>query len=188
MDSNWEELKAGNKQALVKIYKEYYEELFNYGFRICKREELTRDCIQDLFIKIWLKRSKFSNIENPKPYVFRILRNTILDGLRKRPEHSELSTMELIDPMLSKQDFIISNELTSGMRAKLNLALDTLTKRQKEIIFLKFYNGLTYEEISIVTSIKYQSVRNLSSSALIKLKKNMIPIALLVSHILVFDM
>lgn len=187
LDTHWEELKNGNKQALVKIYKEYYEELFNYGFRICRREELTRDCIQDLFIKIWLKRSKFSKIENPKPYVFRILRNTILDGLKKRPEHSELSDLELIDPMLSKQDFIISHELSDDMKVKLNQALETLTKRQKEIIFLKFYNGLTYEEISIVTSIKYQSVRNLSSSALIKLKKNMIPVILLVSHMSVFD-
>jgi RNA polymerase sigma factor (sigma-70 family) len=189
LESNiWATLKDGKKSTLVKIYKEYYDELFNYGLRICRREELTRDCIQELFIIIWLDKLKFSKIENPKPYVFRILRNTILDGLKKIPKYAELSNTELIDPMLSKQDFIISHELSDEMKAKLDQALETLTTRQKEIIFLKFYNGLNYEEISIVTSIKYQSVRNLCSTALKKLKKNMIPAALLIQYMQMIDL
>lgn len=188
MSDNWSELKNGNKDALVGIHKEYYHELFNYGFRICKREELTRDCIQDLFVNIWSNKAKYSKIKNPKPYVFRVLRNSIIDVLKKRPEHSQLSTTELLDPMLSHHDFVISEELSEEMKSKLKLALEVLTPREKEVVFLKFYNGLTYEEISIVTSIKYQSVRNLSSVAIKKLRKNMIPMVLLISHMQGFDM
>lgn len=174
MDTHWEKLRNGNKEALVKIFEDYYDELYNYGLRISRREELTRDSIQDLFIKIWEDRTKFFKIKNPKPYFFRILRNTIIDNLKKRREFSEISEAEIIDPMLSQQDFIINNELSLEIKKKLVTALDNLTTRQKEIIFLKFYSGLSNDEIAFITSLNNQSVRNLLSQALKNLKENML--------------
>ena len=74
----WNELGNGDKLALVRIYKEYYNELFNYGFRISGSEEITRDSIQELFIIIWMDKTKYTNIKNPKPYIFRIFRHVLL--------------------------------------------------------------------------------------------------------------
>ena len=54
------------------------------------------------------------------------------------------------------------------------MAIEQLSNRQKEIIYLKFYNGLSYEEISAVTQLKYQSVRNLFSVALKELRKKIL--------------
>ena len=166
----WHELSNGDKLALVRIYKEYYDELFNYGFRISGSEHHTRDCIQELFIKIWLKKEKYSNIKNPKPYIFRIFRNTIIDSLKIKDCCADLNDMEMIEPFLSEQDFAINTVISSDIKKKLAKAIDKLTKRQKEIIFLKFYSGLNYEEISKVTSIKNQSIRNITSNALKKLR------------------
>jgi RNA polymerase sigma-70 factor (ECF subfamily) len=78
--------------------------------------------------------------------------------------------MEMIDPFLSEHDFAINTVMSSDIKKKLAKAIDKLTKRQKEIIFLKFYSGLSYEEISEVTSIKNQSIRNITSNALKKLR------------------
>ena len=166
----WNELSNGDKLALVRIYKEYYNELFNYGFRISGSEDLTRDCIQELFIKIWLNKEKYSKIKNPKPYIFKILRNTIVDSLKNKEDCAGLCDIELIDPFLSEQDFAINTDRPSDVKKKLLKAIDKLTKRQKEIIFLKFYSGLSYEEISEITSIKNQSIRNITSNALKKLR------------------
>jgi RNA polymerase sigma factor (sigma-70 family) len=166
----WHNLGDGDKLALVKIYKEYYDELFNYGFRICISEDLTRDCIQELFIKIWMDRSKYSKIKNPKPYIFRVLRNTIVDHLKRKEDCADLDDIEFIDPFLSEQDFAINIETSSDIKKKLSKAIDKLTKRQKEIIFLKFYSGLNYKEISQITSIQQQSIRNIMTKALKKLR------------------
>ena len=166
----WNNLGDGDKLALVKIYNEYYDELFNYGFRICSSEDLTRDCIQELFIKIWTGRSKYSKIKNPKPYIFRILRNTIVDSLKRKEDCTDLNDLELIDPFISEQDFTIPTEISSEVKKKLTKAIDNLTNRQKEIIFLKFYSGLDYKEISKITSIQQQSIRNIMTKALKKLR------------------
>lgn len=166
----WNKLSNGDKLALVRIYKEYYNELFNYGFRISGSEDLTRDCIQELFIKIWLNKEKYANIKNPKPYIFRIFRNTIIDGLKTKECCTDLNDMEMIQPFLSEQDFAINTTRSSDVKKKLIKAIDKLSKRQKEIIFLKFYSGLSYEEIAEITSIKNQSIRNITSNALKKLR------------------
>ena len=79
----WHELSNGDKLALVRIYKEYYDELFNYGFRISGSEDLTRDCIQELFIKIWLKKEKYSNNGRVIDSSFYVSCNVSLDGLKK---------------------------------------------------------------------------------------------------------
>ena len=168
--NNWKELSSGDKLALMKIYKEYYNELFNYGIRICRSEEITRDCIQELFIKIWMDRSKYTKIKNPKPYIFRILRNTIVDILKSKEHCADLDDIELIDPFLSEEDFTFNTIGSSNIKKKLAKAIDKLTTRQREIILLKFYNGLSYDEISEITSIKNQSIRNIASNALKKLR------------------
>lgn len=166
----WNNLGKGDKLALVKIYNEYYDELFNYGFRICSSEDLTRDCIQELFIKIWTDRIKYPKIKNPKPYIFRILRNTIVDSFKRKEDCTDLADIELINPLLSEQDFAINIETSSELKKKLAKAIDKLTKRQKEIIILKFYSGLNYKEISQITTIKQQSIRNIMTKALKKLR------------------
>ena len=166
----WNELGNGDKLALVRIYKEYYNELFNYGFRISGSEEITRDSIQELFIIIWMDKTKYTNIKNPKPYIFRIFRNTIIDSLKIKECCTDLNDMELIDPFLSEHDFTINTEISTEAKKKLAKAIEQLTKRQREIIFLKFYSGLSYDEISQITSIKNQSIRNIMTKALKKLR------------------
>ena len=170
----WAEFKEGSKSALIEIYKLAYDELFNYGMRISHNEELTRDCIHDLFVRIWSGQSQIANARNPKPYMFRILRNIVVDALKQNNAFIEASDTELYDPIFSGEDLIINAEISQERSQKLKMAIEQLSNRQKEIIYLKFYNGLSYEEISAVTQLKYQSVRNLFSVALKELRKKIL--------------
>ncbi len=168
----WVELKKGKKSALLEIYKLSYADLYNYGMRISHNEELTRDCIHDLFAKLWSGTSSINTAKEPKPYMFRMLRWMIIDALKHYSPFVEQSDTELYDPILSGEDIMISHEVSEEKQARLKVALESLTNRQKEIVYLRFYGGLSYQEIAEVTAIKYQSVRNIFSKALKELRKS----------------
>lgn len=169
----WIELKKGKQSALIELYKLNYAELYNYGMRISHNEELTRDCIHDLFTKLWSDSTNLKNAEDPKPYMFRMLRWIIIDALKSYSPFVEKNDTELYDPIISGEDIIINEEISKEQGDKLKLAIEKLSNRQKEIIYLRFYSGLSYDEISTVTSIKYQSIRNLLFRALKELRDQM---------------
>ena len=172
-ENHWLELKKGKQSALIEIYKLSYGELYNYGMRISHNEELTRDCIHDLFTTLWSDSAAIRNADDPKPYMFRMLRWMIIDALKNYSPFVEKNDTELYDPIISGEDIIIQGETSQEQGAKLKLAIERLSNRQKEIVYLRFYSGLSYDEISTVTAIKYQSVRNLLFRALKELRKEM---------------
>jgi RNA polymerase sigma factor (sigma-70 family) len=172
--NNWIELKRGKKSAIIEIYKLSYAELYNYGMRISHNEELTRDCIHDLFTKLWSDNSTIKNADDPKPYMFRMLRSMIIDALKHYSPFVEKNDTELYDPIISGEDIIIQEEMSKERGEKLKSAIERLSNRQKEIVYLKFYGGLSYDEISTITAIKYQSIRNLLFRALKELRKEML--------------
>jgi RNA polymerase sigma factor (sigma-70 family) len=171
---HWHELKKGKQSALIEIYKLSYAELYNYGMRISHNEELTRDCIHDLFTKLWSDKSTLKNADDPKPYMFRMLRWMIIDALKHYSPFVETNDTELFDPIISGEDILIQEEISKEQGEKLKSAIGRLSNRQKEIVYLRFYSGLSYDEISTVTAIKYQSIRNLLFRALKELRKEML--------------
>lgn len=60
IDQAWTEMTKGSKPAFLKIYQENYKQLFSYGFSLCCDKELTKDCIQNLFLEIWNGRVTLS--------------------------------------------------------------------------------------------------------------------------------
>ncbi|MDN5217103.1 sigma-70 family RNA polymerase sigma factor [Fulvivirgaceae bacterium BMA12] len=171
MSNPWTDLKNDKKSALIEIYQWYYAELYNYGMRISQDEEITRDCIHDLFIELWSNRFKISHIEEPKHYIFKMFRFITIDALKKRNPFINPNDSHLHGPVLSEEDMLIDKELSLERSNQLKLAMQRLSKRQKEIIYLRFYSGLSYNEISKITALKYQSIRNHFSNALKELRK-----------------
>lgn len=174
MENPWEALKENKEAALLQLYKNHYHDLFNYGLRIAGNQELTRDCIHDLFVHLWSKDS-FEGISNLKPYLLKSLRYIIIDSLKKASLRR--SGLELPDVALSIEDIRINSEIEEAVGLKITTALTKLTNRQKEVVYLRFYNGLDYAEIAEITGISNQSVRNLFSKAIKELRNQMLPIA-----------
>ena len=74
---------------------------------------------------------------------------------------------------MSIEESIILKELKDHQKQMLQDALENLPTRQKEILFLKYYNGMSYEEIEEILSINYQSIRNHIYRALERLRANL---------------
>src|SRR5258708_20734950 len=81
----WCNIIKGDKECFLIIYHKYYRALFCYGFSLTADRELTKDCIQELFLDIWNTRPTLNKtVENIQSYLFTWLRRKISRAQLKR--------------------------------------------------------------------------------------------------------
>ncbi len=159
----WKDMVSGNKKSFENLYKQYFQALINYGFRITKNENLIEDAVQEVFISLWNNRTHLSEVNEVKFYLFRSLKNRIVRQL----ERDIFDKSEDIDPYL---DFLISvseeqkkidSEQSDADLDTLQRAIAHLPIRQQEVINLKYYHDFTLDEIAKLMDVNKQSVSNL---------------------------
>lgn len=164
----------GDKQSLEQLMKTHYKSLFNYGSKYSVDAELVKDCIQELFIGLWDRRNNLSTDVNPKAYLIASLRR----GLHRKI-HSESKFSKYRDEIDKSINFgfefsieqkIIDNESLQHLVKKVGVSVSTLPKRQKEVIYLKFFQDLSRDEIAAVMGNNPQTVSNLLQLALKRLR------------------
>lgn len=168
----WNQLKAGDKSALEKIYRLQVQLLYRYGCRFTSDHQLVEDCIQDLFIELWNNHQRLGDTTSIERYLLASIRRKIIRGLQKQQKinFSETEKDYPFSAEVSFEQTIIGLEINEEQAAAIQAAFQNLSKRQKEAIYLKYYAGLDYEEIEQVMNINYQSARNLVSGGLKKMK------------------
>jgi RNA polymerase sigma factor (sigma-70 family) len=156
----WAALRNHDVEALSFFFKKYYSLLFNYGLKISRDEQLVEDAIQDTFFKFWRKKESLAGAANPKAYILKSFRNMLLDRVGSDKKKNRVDPFAFIHETESIQDRIMEDEEATALRKKMDRGLDRLPARQREIIYLKFYRNMEYQEIADVLGISYQSVRN----------------------------
>lgn len=172
----WKSFKDGDLLAYERIYNLYYQDLYLYGLKLCSSQDLVRDSIQALFVAIWDRKEHLDEVRSIKAYLLASLRRKILKKLREnRSINSSFPIQDEImnTVQISIEESIIQSELEEFQIKALQEALECLPERQKEILFLKYYNGMSYEEIEEILSINYQSIRNHIYRALQKLRAHL---------------
>ena len=160
-DALWHAIARNDIEALSYAYKRYYNGLYFYGLKCTSRSPLVEDSIQDLFLKLWDKRHNIQIKQAFKPYLFMMFRRIVIDKLNQLTKREEIKeAQDPLMPSLSVQDIIINREIEAEKLTRLDTALKGLSSRQKEIIYLRFYEELSYQQIADTLNIKYQSVRN----------------------------
>ena len=167
----WKELCKGNEDAFQRVYDKYVQELFDYGMRFSQDEDLVKDSIQEMFVYIYKKRNSLGKTDNIKYYLLKTLKRRIFRILRKNNKIVHLDISEMPFSIIgSAEDEIMSDEQTNELKANLKNAIEKLPPRQKEALFLRFNEGLEYTEICKIMEVDYQSVRNIVSRAISKLR------------------
>lgn len=143
--------------------------MLNYGLKIHPQQAFVKDCIHDVFLNIWTRRQKLSQVENVKAYLFTSLRLRIIEQStsdRAREQRQQHFAMEADTRLLNIEQLKVAGEQEQEKRKILKKAVDNLSKRQKEAVYLKFFNGFTNEEIADIMGVNKQSVYNLVSQAI----------------------
>lgn len=179
----WLAFKNGNQEAFNDIVQQHYPLLLNYGVRLVQDRLFVEDCLQDFFVNIWQNRGGLSEIDNIKAYLLLSFRRRLF---REKEKNNRLGIMS--EPS-ENYDFHVQFDIETQLMdieqenetyQKLKKHLDSLTKRQREAIYLRFYQGLDYAEIAQIMAINQHSAVNLVYDALKLLRKNwyiLIPIA-----------
>ncbi|GAA4495980.1 sigma-70 family RNA polymerase sigma factor [Hymenobacter ginsengisoli] len=172
--SLWNDFLAGNKQVFERIFLAHYDDLFRYGMRLTGDEEVVKDCIQNLFQRLWQRRKALEAIAEIKPYLFAAMRHHITDELRAQKRRSALQTGYPGEAELtvqhSPEDFLIAQQLTSEQQSLLLGALNQLSNRHREALYLKFFDGFAYDRIAEIMGLNQQSVRNLVHQAIKRMR------------------
>lgn len=173
-DDTWELFINGQDTFFENFYHIYYKSLCEFGLRLCTDDEFVKDCIQDIFVKIWTNRAELKSIRSIKAYLFTALRNAIINY--HASPRSKVSALE--DDILptfileySPEEILIGKETDSENLKKVINALNNLTPRQKECIYLKYYTGLEYDEIAKIMGISVKASYKLAARALAILKE-----------------
>jgi RNA polymerase sigma factor (sigma-70 family) len=172
----WIDFKQGNYLAFAKLYDLFYQPLFNYGSRFTRNNELVKDCIHELFVKLWKTKENLAEAQNPKGYLMVSLRRIILRSIEKDNRYQFLSLLDTnFEIELSHEHILIANQEKDEIINKVKQALEKLSKRQREIVFLKFYEKMTNEEIAAIMKLDLQSVYNLMSRSINNLRDHLLP-------------
>jgi RNA polymerase sigma factor (sigma-70 family) len=170
----WHSFKQGNWDAYTSLYNDYYSLLNNYGYKFTHSMNLIEDAIHDLFIRLWTTRNNLGNPVSVKNYLLKSLRNTLLRKIKTEDKYTGIDSDDY--PF----GFEVSYNNPSGLaieekdfREKVKAVINTLPPRQKEIIYLRFYEGLSYDEIADIMSISVNSTYKLLYKALENLQQTL---------------
>ena len=167
----WQKIKKGDKNAFNQLFKSYYVDLKSYGIKIAGQETYAKEAVQLLFIKIWDKRTTLSEVTSVKSYLLSAYRRTLIDLLQAEQKQYEL-TDNAPSFIIAPLELKIFHQEKTAQAAQLAALLNQLPPKQKEIIYLRFYNQLSYLEIAEIVDLNYQSVRNYGVKAIKFLRKH----------------
>lgn len=173
----WARFLKGDEDAYSCIIRRFARPLFNYGIRFSSDRDLIKDCMQDVFFDLWNKRSRISETSYVQAYLFKALRLRIF---RERSKWEPMESVEDI-PFLGEFDIemkIIEEQSNKEINERIKRVFNSLPRRQKEIVYLRFYENMAHDKICTVMGLTRQSVYNLLQKALNKMRKEWVTIAL----------
>jgi RNA polymerase sigma factor (sigma-70 family) len=166
----WVEFRKGNRDAFSVLYHRYFKILCRSGVRLSNDEDLVKDCIHDLFMEIWSNKINMIVPDSIRAYLITCLQRKIIRHLKKRPLwQGETDRVPDVEFVHSREEQMITEQRKHDQVKSVTLALNSLTKRQKEAVCLKFYSDLSYPEIADMMSISTDSTYNLVSKAICNL-------------------
>ncbi len=165
----WQQLKNGSELALGKLINRYFNLLLNYGHKFVRDEAFVKDCVQEVFIEIWNRRDRVSLPNSVRAYLLGSVRKRVLrEGYRQRVIRDDESMDLENDGQLvafSPEWTVIEQESLAETTRRLSDALAKIPKRQREVIYLRYYQNLERDEIAEIMNVNPQSVSNMLQAA-----------------------
>jgi RNA polymerase sigma factor (sigma-70 family) len=168
----WKQFLPGDHLALDAIVKRHYNLLYQYGCKFTRDAALVKDCIQDMFLHLWYKRNTINETASVEHYLMKALRRRLTRALTQNGSTEGISFLDFRDTTATPDDLIIQQEQKAALADRIKKCILQLSKRQQEIIYLRFYLNASAPEIADIMQLNRQSVYNLLNDALNKLRQH----------------
>jgi RNA polymerase sigma factor (sigma-70 family) len=172
----WSALQSGNRRALHYIFEKYVRLLYAYGNKITKDYGIVEDGIQDLFVELWRKHEVLGSTDNIRLYLLKSLRRKIarrIDSDHRKLGIESLQEENATEVELSVEASMIQQQFSIEQQEQLARAISNLSERQREAVYLKFYEKMDYQQLSEVLEISLTSAYKLIGKAVDALRKSM---------------
>lgn len=148
----------GNEDAFAQLYLRYYDRIFSVGLVYLKVREMAEDTVQQVFLKLWEKRSTITSIQNIESYLFIAARNEIYNVFR-RQQVSE-TYREFVRELFAEEPGSPEDLLIMRQQALiLETAVSNLPERQQQAFRLSREKGLRHAEIAEIMNISVSTVK-----------------------------
>lgn len=171
----WQAFLSDDKDAFACLFDRYSDAMYAYGRKITADSELVKDTIQDVFVKLYSNRANLNHTDSIKGYLFVALKRSLINQFHNRlmlsiEEESDVQfEIELIAHRSFEEE---DSSYDEEQKFLLQKALQELTPRQREAIYLYYIQEIPLSEIPSLLGMNYQSTRNLLHRAMIKLRQS----------------
>lgn len=158
----------GHRPSFTDLYDRYWKKIYATSLHYLKSPEWSQDLVQDIFLKIWLKRSVLPEVENFESFLFILARNELISAIRKKvaavplPKHNEATAAA------DHPDNVLSLKQTEQLIAD---AIAQLPPQQKLVFTLTRQAGLSHEAIARRLGLNTRTVNNHATQALLHIRQ-----------------
>ena len=164
------EVATGDSKAFEELTKKYGNLIWSIVRRYLSNQAEAEDAVQEIFLALWQSASRFdANKGSEITFIATIARRRLIDGLRKNNKHKILQS---IDDAISDDVFKQKSNLENN--AELSLAigiLETLEKKDQELLSLSIYQGYSHVEIAKLLNLPLGTVKTKIRRNLMKIRE-----------------
>jgi RNA polymerase sigma-70 factor (family 1) len=152
-----EKVSRGEETAFAILYERYWKKIYTIALQYIKSPQASQDIVQEVFLKIWLKKENLLQIQHFKPYLFASARNLIISSLRSKVFHEYFSG----DEPMEESTLLPERQLSFKESVELlHKAVQSLPPQQQRIYQMCKIEGMSYEETSKELGLSRLTVRN----------------------------
>lgn len=166
----WNAFLGGDNEALMRLYRRHLSALYKYGYNLVRDRPLVEDAIQDVFLYLHQHRTGLSAVQSVRYYLLRSLRHRLLALLKQHKTVSLHADEEGFFVSETTEYEWVTTQAAAERNRRLRHLVNQLPKRQREALYLIYYEGLGYAEAAEVLGVEVKTAYNLIYSALQKLR------------------
>ncbi|MDD5067740.1 MAG: RNA polymerase sigma factor [bacterium] len=159
-----------SEQVFEELYRRYNDRIFNYmkRFLYFSPEDIVRELLAEVFIKVYLNIVHLKDLKSFKSWIYHIAHNICINHIKSQKD-TVRGGQEILEATADKRVDIEKELLDKEVREFLSEQIRHFDDQTREIVIFKFYQSLTYEEISELIHIPVRSIKYKMKVALEKL-------------------
>jgi RNA polymerase sigma-70 factor, ECF subfamily len=166
-DLCWQKIKNGEKYALEQVYKTAFKSLVNYANEITGQADLSEEIVQDVFLKIWQKRSELSINGSFKAYLYQSVHNHALNVIRQKKARKESvntlvpeSTWKFISDTYDFNDYLIDRIFADETEILIEQVINELPEQCRRVFLSSRFDRMKNSEIAAQMGLSENTVRS----------------------------
>ena len=166
--SSTRQIEAGSEELWFSgLYERTFDSAFRYANVLTHDPSLAEDIVSEVYLRAWINRGTLARNSSPTGWILTVTRNLVTDEFRSRRATVDVSV--IADPPDIPVE--LEPELTPAQKEFIQRAIQRLTPEQQQVIFLRFFQHMSHEEVARALARKANAIRATQFRALTRLRK-----------------